>query len=258
MEKLNRIIKSCIVNTITVFAFFTLLFPLVKVSLPYYTYNMPSDNGFSLIGFNSAVLQYFSGLGDGGYYLMGVEEKEAAEFALGIGCIIILLLLLTAMALGVVAIFLRDGKKRKRLEIGGTVIAGVAMLAYCVVGIAFLSILKATLNMYNSYAHYAKYYSTLAYVPLLVGSFLIAFYFIWEKVISPKLSVKSFSRNPSRSIRSEQDKTTLLLEYKQLLDMGAINQQEFDRIKARLLFPEDFLPRGNVPEPWIQSHKTIG
>lgn len=210
-----NLVTSLLVLAMAVFAVVGLSIPVATEysSLYYYSYETRTFNGFNtLLGDN--YLMDFSGAIAGVNWLLLIS---------GLTCIV-----LAALAMCVFS-----AKTAGKAELAVVIIAIITAFLYMVEGIAMVSLWRGGDGA-----------TTTAFVVFIIQALLLTAYFICRHYAETDENVSSLSAVQT-SVQTQYVKTapksnmanaaTELTKYKQLLDMGAITQEEFDAKKKELL-----------------------
>ena len=118
----------------------------------------------------------------------------------------------------------------------------VSALVYWIVALCTTGVLNDELGDYFSVG--------ASFVPLILQILLLAGYTVCEKLIPEAFSFVSFSTSSTKGVPSEQEKIATLKGYKELLDCGALTQEEFEQKKEALL-------HGNAAETVPQASSEV-
>ena len=158
--------------------------------------------------------------------------KDWESFAVLLGVISIFQLIYGIVAVILVVVNFLTHKSAKK-NTGIIIVGFVSMLLYAIEGIVYEKVYCDIMD-YKS-----KYFSTAAYIPLIIGIVLVIGFVLIEKYWVEKQSdtdnviVTKASRIVSP--KDESDIINNLSQYKDLLDNGIISQEEFDAKKKQLL-----------------------
>lgn len=261
----KRLIISCIVFAIGLITLLTLCIPLVKADSEIFNILKLQNNsdintyesGFTLIGFGSGAMY---------------APWPLIMCILGV---LQLLQSLATMVLSIVCIFKFDDSKVNKISRGLVISCISFLVIYMVMGIVFACELFSWYNvryesrqlvwyMWNGpVGNYFVPTYTLSYIGTIFGCLLLAAYIVCsrvlknDKVLGAKSAHAAQAKNENiaaeaqaaeeknvgsaqpqqaaDSVYSAKAIADALKEYKGLLDLGIITQEEFDRKKAELL-----------------------
>lgn len=229
-------LRKRICFTMAILCIVMLTFTLVEVRTDYTMSNNYAvlDNGFSMLSFTS-------------FYLVG----ESSWLATVIGLCSIFQLIAGVVAIGLSLV----GYKSKKLgnsEIAIIIITAISTVLYMVEGILFRGQIIADLNVATYNVQRIK---TYAYFPVIIAVLLLGGY-ILVSILEEKKGKENYPAvkgnvaeekkesleskkapiyESKKEIKNLDDKVKVIKQYKELLDVGAITQEEFDAIKKNIL-----------------------
>ncbi len=197
---LNKLVALGITVLIGIIMIVALVFPLLSMHTPTSTV---SESGFSFLSFTSEIIS---------------KKYGWSEIILGVLCVFTLIAGVSVIILAVLILII-EGYNKKLLFISNTV---------CL-ALSFLYMLAGTIAVIISNANFNNLFSTLAYIPfILTCLFYIAFVFCLKKLPDKEFCKRNSKQNYKKELKR-------VIELKQLLDMGAITKEEFDKKKKELL-----------------------
>ena len=207
-KKEKKIINTIFYVLISICFMLTLCFNIIRVSI---SGESVKENGFKMLDFNSA---YF-------------DFTNNCEKIVGILSIFILILSIIFIILSLLSCFYNEKVERIFKNVLSIVVFSFS-LTYLFVGLIYKDALETYLG--DDVLDYGLEITTGVVVPIFIQIFLYVTMLI-VNVLLDKNIIKSKNRNMSSSINK-------LIEYKKLLDLGLISQEEF-AIKKSILISDN-------------------
>lgn len=229
----RRLILGLIVGAIALMTLISLCIPLLAVE------DMEiSECGFTLLRFTSEEIRL----------------DDVIAIIIGIYSVFHLIFALTAIVFAVLTIFIFSNRAVKKLWLGFSITCLVFAFLYMLIGVILASEFKYfRIGSYSDGYYFDTY--TLSYlafilVALLFAAFMVCNVLIKEKTVkneelNEELTIEDVVPKTSNSVVAAKSAdstlernraiTESLKMYKELLDSGAITQEEFDNKKREIL-----------------------
>ena len=185
-------------------------------------------NGYSLLGFKNVFVD---------------EDLSGLSIVFSIIAWLIYVVALGALAIGIVDMVKENKAIRKLTSLIAPIVLVSVGLVYMILAIVCVSVNQERL-VESGIAGYSTG-STLGYLPFIFEVVFGAAAIVMG-ILLPKLENRASAKTQARPATTvaatvtnaydeEKDKIQMLKQYKELLDMGVISQEEFDAKKAELL-----------------------
>lgn len=207
----KRAILGVFTALLGLLAFMTLCIPLIKTKVA-----DAYDSGFNLLDFSSNV---------------GIDSE--VEYLFGALAIVQLILSCITVVISVLAIFFLDYKTAKRIFLGFGICCYIMIFVYAVEGIAY--------SLGNNFSDFVNgewveiRYTTFSYVGFIIGTVLFTALLCCHILIPADTKAADGTDETAIKINRANAAGGALKLYKELMDDGAITQEEFDKKKEELL-----------------------
>lgn len=236
-----KIIMQSAVILLGIFLLASLALPLIKIISPSYYYSGAIyivDTGFNLLSFSSvfSLFDFFK------------DSAQPLIIIFGILSVLQLLLSLSIIAMGFIGFFTENKKLEKTVFI--LMIIGIVFgLIYMLEGIIYNNLFSFHLQNDSRLAEYDaenNIISSTAWLSFFLCALSFIMYIIFKIVKKRELltvsnqveninETQKFNKKKSTNINTTFNPIELLKQYKELLDMGTLTQEEFDIKKKELL-----------------------
>lgn len=242
----KKLIIGCIAITIALLVLLALAFNLYTIESHYSRLESYSECGNNFLDFTSSLPKVW-GI-EGRNELGLVKNVNWIQIVDGFISHITLALGIVGLSLTIPALFAMEHEKARKVAKTIVILSLIVMFVYMVAGIATSVVIKYSLlelwyDSYNSIIEYS--FGTDAFVPfILVLLSAIAFFILDSKLKyttrtgnEKTADGKATGKAPKQSAveESEDEKIELIKHYYTLLQDGAITEDEYGAIKAKIL-----------------------